>query len=99
MPGPTSPSGMIGSPAARAGAAAASSTANESRSGRSGAMDRLSVARGVGLSVLAPAQVLDDAVRVADRLAAQHEQRHALLPRQRADLGPVAPAPRHPDDV
>ena len=39
---------------------------------------------------LAPPEVLDDPLRVADRLAAEHQQRHVALPGQRLDLVAVA---------
>src|SRR5689334_9937013 len=44
----------------------------------------------------APAQVLDDPVRVADRLVADDQQGHAVLARQLVHLGALRLAPRHP---
>ena len=42
-----------------------------------------------------PTEVLDDPVRVADRLAPEHEQRDAILAGQLVDLVAVRLAPRH----
>src|SRR4051812_49123014 len=44
---------------------------------------------------LAPAEVLDDPVGVADRVAAEDEQGDAILPGELVDLGAVRLAPRH----
>src|SRR5687768_16464240 len=46
-----------------------------------------------------PPQVLDDAVRVADRLAVDDRQRDRALARERADLGALVAPPRHADGV
>src|SRR3954452_1302266 len=53
----------------------------------------------VGGAVSAPAEVLDDPVRVADRVAADDGDRDALLAGERADLRALAPAPRDADLV
>src|SRR3954447_15030822 len=49
--------------------------------------------RGASTLFVQPAQMLDDPARVADRLAVEHEQRHAVLPGQRVDLRAVGLAP------
>src|SRR3712207_3138170 len=100
MPLETSLSGMIGSPA-RAGAATTRQSATariRTRADRTRALSTTGLRRLRGSGLLAPPHVLHDPVRVADRLAAEHEERHALLPAERPHLGPVAPAPGHTDD-
>src|SRR5918995_2576923 len=49
----------------------------------------------LALLIVAPAQMLDDPVRVADRIAADDEQRHAVLAGQGHDLVALGLAPRH----
>src|SRR4029079_5540864 len=44
---------------------------------------------------LAPAEVLDDPVRIADRIAPEDEQWDAILPGQLVDLVAIRLAPRH----
>src|ERR687892_702842 len=51
---------------------------------------------GPSRSLVPPAQVLDDPVRVADRVAADHEQRDAVLAGEGGDLLAVGLARRHP---
>src|SRR4051794_16919949 len=46
-------------------------------------------------TLVTPAQVLDDPARVTDRLAVEHEQRHAVLAGQRVDVHALGLAPRH----
>src|SRR5215204_2468354 len=46
--------------------------------------------------ILAPAEMLDDPRRVADRLAADLEHGHHGLPRELLDAGPAATPPRDP---
>src|SRR3954469_20705988 len=44
---------------------------------------------------VAPAEVLDDPLGVADHLAAEDDDGHPVLPRERVDVRPVRAAPRH----